>query len=188
MSTEEDLLAERLTVAEYQVGANSTAAPVTQEVICRFMENGEAWVEVLEKIIELGTFADKVKKHTFYGKGSSQRFPEEIIALDDPQIVQKIDILHGLIGLITEAGEIAEAIYDGDEVKLTWDMVNLMEEGGDSNWYIAQLAKGTKIPLATALYRNLEKLRKKRFASGKFTEQEANNRNLEEERKALEGQ
>lgn len=92
-----------------------------------------------------------------------------------------IQLLHGLIGLQGEVGELAGMIerflYYGQE----FDRQNFIEEVGDSMWYIAELLDAIDSPLGQAMFDNIEKLRK-RFPD-KFTEHDAleENRNRENE-------
>lgn len=180
-----------LTIDWYQENANRTAAPPTKEVAQRLNAAGFQWAEILDSIIDLGKFGDDTKRFTFYNKIKSADYEprhQHLLDADDPLLSQKLDILHALLGVITEAGEMAEAIFlreDEGKLKEIWDMINIMEEGGDGAWYIGLLARGTRVPLAVALLRNIKKLRQ-RFPNA-FTEADAVNRNLEAERKTLEG-
>lgn len=57
--------------------------------------------------------------------------------LHPPVLNNRIDILHAAIGLVTESGELLEAI-DGYIFNGTpYDKVNLIEELGDTSWYHA---------------------------------------------------
>ncbi|MCB0357936.1 MAG: nucleoside triphosphate pyrophosphohydrolase family protein, partial [Bdellovibrionales bacterium] len=95
-----------------------------------------------------------------------------------------IRLLHGAIGLATEAGEFLDAlkkhIYYGREL----DRVNLAEELGDIFWYCAIIADELNVPFAKIMETNIEKL-KARYGE-KFTEEKAENRNLTVEREILE--
>lgn len=97
---------------------------------------------------------------------------------------KNLDILHCLVGMQTELGELTDpfkkGIYYGKEV----DMVNVAEELADMMWYAVNLARLTNIDLQNALQNNIDKL-KKRFPE-KFTKEDAINRDLEAERKELE--
>ena len=99
-------------------------------------------------------------------------------------------ILHALMGLQTETGELTDAVkrhifYGTPLVK-----VNLVEEIGDVFWYIAILMDelkvdvGDKASFEHAMKVNIEKLRAR--YPNKFTEYDAVNRNLDTERKILE--
>lgn len=99
-------------------------------------------------------------------------------------------ILHALMGLQTETGELTDAvkrhIFYGAEL----DKVNLVEEIGDVFWYIAILLDelkvdvGDKASFEHAMKVNIEKLRAR--YPNKFTEYDAVNRDLKTERQILE--
>ena len=95
-----------------------------------------------------------------------------------------LDVLHCLVGMQTELGELADPykkqIYYGREL----DKTNVAEEIADQMWYIVNLARIENIDLVKALHNNIAKL-KVRFPD-KFTEQNAIERNLEAEREQLE--
>ncbi len=94
------------------------------------------------------------------------------------------DILHAIMGIATEAGELLDPLKKTIFYGKPNDFVNLDEEIGDILWYIAIYAeaRGTTIEaLATA---NNAKL-KARFPAN-FTMDAANNRDLDVERKVLE--
>lgn len=93
-------------------------------------------------------------------------------------------LLHAGIGLSTEAGEFLDAlkkhIFYGKEL----DRVNLKEEMGDLFWYLAIACDELEVPFETLMERNIEKL-KARYGE-KFSEEKAENRNLDQEREILE--
>lgn len=95
------------------------------------------------------------------------------------------ELMHALLGITSEAGEIADQfkrhlIY-GKEL----DEVNLMEEIGDLFWYCAILSYQISIPFEVIMERNIAKL-KARYPE-KFSKDSAINRDLEKERRILEG-
>ncbi|PIK15469.1 MAG: hypothetical protein CES88_01755 [Halobacteriovorax sp. JY17] len=95
-------------------------------------------------------------------------------------------LLHAGIGLSTESGEFLDAlkkhIFYGKEL----DRVNLAEEMGDLFWYLAIVADELGVDMSDVMARNIEKL-KARYGE-KFSEEKAENRDLESERKILEKQ
>ncbi len=97
-----------------------------------------------------------------------------------------IRLLHGGIGLATEAGEFLDAlkkhIYYGKDL----DRINLAEELGDLFWYCAIIADELDVPFAKIMEKNISKL-KARYGE-KFSEEKADNRDLKTERKILENQ
>ena len=101
--------------------------------------------------------------------------------LQDPKLIR---LLHVGMGLATEAGEFVDQlkkhIFYGKEL----DLVNLGEEIGDTEWYCAVGADALNQRLSHILFQNIAKL-EARFPE-KFTEEEANSRDLDRERKVLE--
>ncbi|EQC46186.1 nucleoside triphosphate pyrophosphohydrolase family protein [Bacteriovorax sp. Seq25_V] len=95
-------------------------------------------------------------------------------------------LLHAGIGLSTEAGEFLDAlkkhIFYGKEL----DKVNLAEEMGDLFWYMAIVADELGFEFEEVMERNITKL-KARYGE-KFSEEKAERRDLETERKILEEQ
>ncbi len=100
------------------------------------------------------------------------------------QSVENQRLLHGGIGLATEAGEFLDAlkkhVFYGKEL----DKVNLREEMGDIFWYCAIIADQLEVDFADVMERNITKL-KARYGE-KFTEEAANTRDLKTERQILE--
>jgi NTP pyrophosphatase (non-canonical NTP hydrolase) len=100
------------------------------------------------------------------------------------QTVENQRLLHGGIGLATEAGEFLDAlkkhVFYGKEL----DKVNLREEMGDIFWYCAIIADQLDVDFADVMERNITKL-KARYGE-KFTETAANTRDLKTEREILE--
>ena len=93
-------------------------------------------------------------------------------------------LMHSAFGMATEAGEFLDAlkkhVFYGKEL----DRVNLREELGDMFWYIAIACDELGVDFEPIMQRNIEKL-KARYGE-KFTEEAAENRDLETERKILE--
>lgn len=127
---------------------------------------------------------DKVKKGIFYGK-EIELLPKGPFDFG-PAVVNK-DIFHAIIGIATEAGELAEAylkVWDKGPENI--DVINLCEEVGDVFWYAAIIAREAGVSFEDIQQNNIEKLAK-RFPD-KFTEFNAQqeNRDLAAERKILE--
>ena len=95
-----------------------------------------------------------------------------------------VRLLHSMIGLCTESGEIQDMmkkhIFYGKDI----DRVNFKEELGDLMWYIAIACNELDIPLEDVMKTNVDKLRAR--YGDKFTEEAALNRNLSKEREILE--
>lgn len=95
------------------------------------------------------------------------------------------DQLHMAIGLATEAGEILDTFKKTFAYGKELDVVNIKEELGDSFWYMFNLMRMLGLDFEEILSLNSDKLRA-RFKNG-YSKQEALNRDLENERKILEG-
>lgn len=136
---------------------------------------------------------DEIKKRLFYGRNVEAMpmfVPEESIESGEmPWTSAEETIAHAIIGVGTEAGELADGLiaalinkFGGQPTG--FDLVNLGEEGGDVLWYLAALAQGTEISIDGMMRANIAKLRKR--YPNKFTAYDANNRDLGGERDILE--
>lgn len=92
--------------------------------------------------------------------------------------------LHMILGIVTEAGELADAYKKDIAYNKPVDMVNVKEEIGDIMWYIGNLCKLQGWDLQDICDTNIAKLRTR--YPDKFTEEAALNRDLKSERKILE--
>jgi NTP pyrophosphatase (non-canonical NTP hydrolase) len=104
--------------------------------------------------------------------------------------VRAIRLLHAVLGLASEVGEIADQIKRHFFYGKPLDVVNLAEEIGDLFWYQALTANELaethpEIDFDSIEETNIAKL-KKRYGD-KFSEQRATKRNLQIERQILEG-
>lgn len=92
--------------------------------------------------------------------------------------------MHALLGMMSELGELADAFKKHLIYGAPLDMVNLVEENGDQDWYRALFADAIKVGFAQAWEINIAKLRK-RFPD-RFTSERALVRDLDGERATLE--
>lgn len=136
------------------------------------------------KIIDKGNELDSLKKAVVYNKDpatlpavnyfslpSSQGLAAAFDALD----ADKLHLLHMAVGLAGEAAEMLEQIVNhvlGDPL----DGVNVREEGGDATFYIVGLLNGIQTSLEEAQDANKVKLLGKRYASGAYSDQQAQER------------
>lgn len=107
-----------------------------------------------------GRAIDGIKKALVYGR----ELPDDNVLRDSPPIAQSNfgevpeAILHGVVGIISEAGELADfllaVIYGRDD----FDVANLREEMGDIEWYQARIAKELGDDFATWQKANIAKL------------------------------
>jgi len=93
-------------------------------------------------------------------------------------------MLHGAVGIATEAGELLDALKKHIFYGKTLDEVNVKEEIGDLFWYIAVLCDSLDASFEEIWETNIAKL-KARYGE-KFNEKGALHRDLEKEREILE--
>lgn len=141
---------------------------------------------------------DKIKKTLFYGRpleiknigatfANCSQVVENLIGNDPLNPVaehEALNIIHGIIGKATEAGELLEALFETAAHGTPFDRVNAGEEVGDGFWYDALILRAIGSTFNAEQRRNIAKLRAR--YPDKFTSYDANNRDLFEERKILE--
>lgn len=97
---------------------------------------------------------------------------------------RKDDIVHMLFGMSTELGELTDIFKKSLAYGKDIDWVNVEEEIGDLMYYIASFCRINSLDLEDIILTNVNKL-EERYKKG-FTQEDANNRNLEKERDILE--
>ena len=151
---------------------------------------------VLQDAIDALSALDRVKKTLFYGRDlgplalavgdvwqNCVKLPEWIS--DRPEEDEAAcNITHAIIGKATEAGELLELLQATAIYGETFDVANAGEEIGDGFWYDALLARACGLTFDGIQRTNIAKLRH-RFPD-RFTEYDANNRDLFGERRILE--
>lgn len=95
------------------------------------------------------------------------------------------DIVHGIIGCVTEAGEMMDALKKTIFYGKEFDVVNLKEEMGDIMWYLALLCGVLGTTFEEIQELNIKKLHS-RYKYKKFTVPECADRDLKKEREILE--
>lgn len=95
-----------------------------------------------------------------------------------------VRLTHATLGIVSEAGEFADAIKKHVFANKPLDFVNLIEEIGDMFWYFAVVADEFGFSFIDIMNANIAKL-KLRYPE-KFTEEDSANRNVINERKLLE--
>lgn len=97
--------------------------------------------------------------------------------------IAEIDLLHGLIGVMTESGEMAEVLLKRLDTG-SFDHVNAFEECGDVSWYLARQLRGLKTDFDTMQRANIDKLHGRHGDA--FNQFRDSNRDLNAERAKLE--
>lgn len=111
----------------------------------------------------------------------SDKFYQPVVGQTGPNI--DIDILHAIVGISTESGEILDVAKKSMFYGKPVDYTNLDEEMGDVLWYIGVYCYARGVKIEQLMDQNIAKLRA-RFPN-KFTEFDANNRDLQTEREIL---
>jgi NTP pyrophosphatase (non-canonical NTP hydrolase) len=182
-----------------------TDATRTESRIDEISTNPIALQNLLIAFVSIGSMLDQIKKHVFYGKpydfdklrslwedaARAVHFfrPIEHFChpLDDKNatpIAVDPRLFHAIIGAMTESTELAEALLTSLTTNST-DVVNVLEEFGDINWYQAIAVDALDGDFEEILTKNIAKL-KARFPD-KFTSEKAIERDLTKERNILEG-
>lgn len=137
-------------------------------------------------MVFLGQDLDHIKKTLFYGKEPHEY--SERWDTNDPPVEPfgevSVDIIHAILGVITEASELADALLNAMVGRKTIDLPNLYEESGDIKWYLAMLARALGKDWRDDEQMVIAKL-KKRYPE-KFTQEHAENRDLDGEREIIE--
>jgi len=196
---------ENMNNSEFKQNALRTESMDFEKIKARlsYAPVGAALLIELQRTVEQLQKLDSLKKYLFYGKESQflvdwekNHWPMISAAHENPaelmtqakrvaDVLSNIRLLHGVIGLNTEGGELIEAFLKVTRGEFV-DGVNFMEEVGDVNWYEAIIADVLMFEVDEANERVIAKL-KARFPD-KFTESNAINRDLGTERQILEGQ
>ena len=126
---------------------------------------------------------DKIKKNLFYNPETQTR---QITARNIELNVTAARLLHAGLGILTEAVELAEPIFDAvlneRKISTAW-RANLIEEIGDLVWYQQQAIHTLCANLPHAMAVNANKL-EARYGD-KFSSAAATNRNLTAEQDLL---
>jgi NTP pyrophosphatase (non-canonical NTP hydrolase) len=180
------------------------AALGTESIIEKVVANKTELAYVLGAFITITEMMDCLKKKIYYGKADkyNQQFHELAERLHfmttccdrHHDIIENVDlpvnprVFHAILGIATESGELGSALLNGINGE-TIDVTNVMEEFGDLAWYLAIGHHALGLDPEVTLDVNIKKLtdkKKGRFKNG-FTQEEADNRNLDAERAILEG-
>ena len=110
---------------------------------------------------------------------SAEQYEEILNRVGNPEIIR---LLHAFMGLSTEVGEIVDALKKHIFYGKSLDLINLAEEFGVDA--LSKLLNREPEDLEKMIKQiNIEKLQKR--YPGKFSEDNANNRNLDAERDIL---
>lgn len=135
---------------------------------------------------EAAAIANTVKKAVFHRHPLNRaELHADLLALIDsaanletpdqapPMDGDRIMMLWNAIGLIGEAGELANLVRYVAWTNARFDRDRIADEAGDNFWYLAALCTKLNIPLSEVMERNIAKL-KRRFPDGWSTERSIN--------------
>ena len=139
---------------------------------------------MLSAVTAAGAWADRLKRSLYYGAPQLSNSPERWSSTSLQLKPELADLIHAILGSITETAELAEHVRDvlvGKAAEL--DPVNLKEEFGDLLWYVALGLRFLQTDFPETFAANIAKLQT-RFPE-KFTQDAALNRDLAAERAVL---
>ncbi|WLJ71089.1 hypothetical protein [Sphingomonas phage Kimi] len=144
------------------------------------------FLRLLDDMANLGEAVNLRKKILFRGKR-----PDEVgMFYPSPgnELYQRVgdenaDLVHGVVGAITEVGELAEQLAKhirGQPI----DRVNVVEETGDITWYLSRVLKWAGVTFNHCFKVNVDKLYGRHGETFNF--ERDHNRDLDAERAKLE--
>lgn len=141
-----------MTPDQYLVESSRTAAApkIHSELVSDYAFIAEAWKA--KRVID---DLDRMKKALFYGKQP----PLELTPEDEGDHltpIVNINMLHAIIGIVTEAGELLEMLIDK---KVSEIPHKFTDECGDLLWYIAMGIRETGSTFEEVMDKNINKLR-----------------------------
>ena len=141
----------------------------------------------LKDFIAVCRHFDKYKKLLFRGKTREEvgfrHFSAHDITIADKIPAEDADLVHGIVGTITETGELAELLLRTVQGHIP-DKVNAVEEAGDITWYLSRILKWSGHTFEQCFKINIDKLHGRHGET--FSVERDSNRNLETEREKLE--
>lgn len=178
--------------------SSRTAAPnypIGREL---FPNNLDVMIQLMDVVVT-GHQADSSKRSLFYKtpneklsdrlREASKKLSEAMVKLESmPESIQlsneEFDFIHGAFGIASEVGEMVEEFLLSKAEGRPMNTTNIKEEVGDVMWYLAMWMRYFGLTFEDCADSNIAKLTV-RFPE-KFTEDNAHNRNIDEEMKAIE--
>lgn len=121
-------------------------------------------------------------KPTDYIKKAKTTEPKKYKFKATGEVTPRIE--HAVFGLVTEVGELMDALKRSKFYSVPIDKINMIEEVGDLMWYLALLCDELDVSFEEVWDKNIRKL-KKRFPE-RYSDKKARVRNRKRERKELE--
>ena len=195
-------MTQELTAEEYLEQSGYTAPEEGVEINKTSMFDGKDAAVLFEmlEVAAMGAKSDAIKRSLFYHDTNDnlnkrltasaqmhEKMVERLMSLEGAEIemtARDYQILHAIAGLASEAGEMLEEMINAKLDKRDYNYENLEEEGGDAYWYMALYTRAINTTIGKLWAKNIKKL-KARFPN-KFTTDSALNRDLENEKVAME--
>mgnify|MGYP003503314749 CR=1 FL=1 len=123
-------------------------------------------------VVTAGDRLDLVKKRVVYnkdidiGQAPICKLPLQLMPAFSSLTAEKAHLLHMAAGLAGEASEMLSAIFDHVFNGAPLDVDNVVEEGGDSLFYIQGLIGPVRVGLSEIALANMAKLLGKRYPNG----------------------
>lgn len=138
-------------------------------------------MRISASMVTSGDQLDRVKKLTVYNKAEADVAFPEAYTLPSVQGLglalqgmtdEKAHLLHMAVGFAGEATEMLRAVLD-HVLGADLDLDNVVEEGGDAAFYLQGILNQVDIGMNTVLRHNKFKLLGGRYASGKYSDEQA---------------
>lgn len=145
-----------MNAAEYLVESERTAAGKVHWDKVRTSTLATLLSRAIDQIEPL----DAAKKSLFYGREFFDPSGDALTThLSEAKDVILADVLHAVLGVITEASEMAELLLDAIQTGVPPERARLQDESGDVLWYLALLYRTIGTDFDTTMALNIEKLR-----------------------------
>ena len=144
------------------------------------------FLRLLDDMANLGEAVNLRKKILFRGKKPDELgmfYPSPGNELYQRLDEDKADLVHGIVGAITEVGELAEMLAKHLR-GAPLDRVNAVEETGDITWYLSRILKWANVTFNQCFKLNIDKLHGRHGDTFNFFRD--HNRDLGQERAKLE--
>lgn len=174
----------------------------TESIKSEIKTNEEMILNIAKIFLLSGQMLDQYKKNIFYNRDIKQDvLVDNFRSIADAMTnlsyqfktnsqMENNDILpvnprlfHGIVGISTEATELMEQMVSSIEESRLMDSVNVLEETFDVAWYSAIIHDTLQADMEHTFACGIDKLRK-RFPE-KFSDDNANNRDVDSERAIL---
>ena len=175
---------DRIDATDYGRMVNSLAKPGEDILADLTVDKVYALSGALGRIARAADELDAIKKVVIYNKPSTEvELPEGLAGVEMPSHfnANKAHLIHMLVGIAGEVGELIEGVVPYLFADIPMDEENIVEELGDLEFYLEGLRQGLDFSREQTLKANKHKLLGKRYASGAYSDEQAQARADKEE-------